>query len=100
VFIRIPSCDCARLPQRLPPEICQLSKLTSLFLEGNYLKALPSEIGELSALTSMRLNNNRLTMLPSEIGRLSALHTLAAASNMIEVGRPPCRSLNLGLVAK
>ena len=49
---------------KLPPEIGQLTELTSLYLQRNQLSTLPPEIGKLTSLTSLDLDNNHLSALP------------------------------------
>ena len=51
----------------LPPEITQLSGLSSLFLEDNRLEALPKEIVNLRNLRMLLLHGNTQLNLPSEI---------------------------------
>lgn len=65
----------------LPPEVCQISTLTALFLSDNQLRTLPPEIVQLSALTELYLERNQLTSLPTEIGQLSALTELYLHGN-------------------
>ena len=52
----------------LPPEIGQLTSLTTLYLQENQLTALPEQIGQLTNLQSLDLLNNQLTALPEQIG--------------------------------
>src|SRR5687767_1286180 len=58
---------------RLPPEIGQLTNLTTLSLDRNQLSILPREIGKLSKLTTLSLSDNQLSILPPEIGQLAEL---------------------------
>uniref|UniRef100_UPI0030DDAFE9 leucine-rich repeat domain-containing protein n=1 Tax=Crocosphaera watsonii TaxID=263511 RepID=UPI0030DDAFE9 len=51
----------------IPPEIGQLTNLTSLNLWNNQLSNLPPEIGQLTNLTSLNLWNNQVTNIPPEI---------------------------------
>ena len=67
----------------LPPEIGQLTALTTLYLDGNQLTTLPSEIGQLTALTYLGLDSNKLTTLPPVIGQLTALTSLWLQSNQL-----------------
>jgi len=67
----------------LPPEIGQLTALTSLHLSDNQLTTLPPEIGQLTALTSLDLRRNQLTTPPPEIGRLTALKSLHLSDNQL-----------------
>ena len=76
----------------LPPEIGQLTSLTTLDLQSNQLTSLPPEIGELTSLTSLGLQENQLTSLPPEIGQLTSLTTLNLRDNQLtslppEIGR-------------
>ncbi|WP_213151149.1 leucine-rich repeat domain-containing protein [Neochlamydia sp. AcF95] len=78
----------------LPPEICQLSQLRTLYLNKNQLISLPAEIGQLSQLQGLELNQNQLTALPTEIGQLSKLQGLYLNKNQLislpaEIGRLP-----------
>lgn len=67
----------------LPPEIGDLSKLTSLILYSNALETLPSRIGDLSDLSILLLFRNQLAGLPSEIGNLSSLTVFDISHNNI-----------------
>ncbi|WP_162180939.1 leucine-rich repeat domain-containing protein [Neochlamydia sp. TUME1] len=69
----------------LPPEICQLSQLQTLYLNQNQLTALPAEIGQLSELRGLYLSQNQLTSLPAEICQLSQLQTLDLSENQLTV---------------
>ena len=69
----------------LPPEIGQLTALKRLDLMNNQLSTLPPEIGQLAALTTLRLNNNQLRTLPPEIGRLVRLERLILENNMLKI---------------
>jgi len=68
---------------RLPPEIGQLTTLTSLKLQGNQLSSLPPEIGKLTALAILDVGSNKLSSLPLEIRQLTALRVLCADSNQL-----------------
>ncbi|MCC5653179.1 leucine-rich repeat domain-containing protein [Nostoc sp. XA013] len=67
----------------LPPEISQLSSLTTLSLDNNQLSSLPPEISQLSSLTTLDLNDNQLSSLPPEISQLSSLTTLDLNDNQL-----------------
>ena len=68
---------------RLPPEIGHLTNLTSLDLHGNGLMSLPPEIGHLTNLTNLDLRRNKLYKLPLEIGQLTNLTSLVLSSNRL-----------------
>jgi len=72
---------------KLPPEIGQLTQLTSLYLSSNQLTSLPPEIVQLTQLTSLDLRNNQLTSLPPEIGQLTQLTSLDLTKNKLPI--PP-----------
>ena len=67
----------------MPPEIGQLTGLTTLDLGSNQLTTLPPEIGQLTGLTTLHLWNNQLTTLPPEIGQLTGLTKLRPSSNQL-----------------
>ncbi len=76
----------------LPPEIGQLTALTTLDLNNTQIATLPPELGQLLALRELRLSGNQLTTLPPEIGRLTALTELHLEHNQLttlppELGR-------------
>ncbi|MEK6260573.1 MAG: COR domain-containing protein [Planctomycetota bacterium] len=68
---------------KLPPDIFQLTTLTTLKVNSNQLATTPPEIGQLTALTTLDLDNNRLTTLPPEISKLTALTTLRLDGNQL-----------------
>ena len=77
----------------LPHEISQLTALTELWLDNNQLTALPPEINQLTALMELYLYNNRLTVLPLEIGQLTAMTTLFLFNNQLTALPSEMRSL-------
>ena len=72
-----------QLTGEIPPELGQLTQLTSLGLNSNQLTgAIPPELGQLAQLTSLLLNYNRLTgEIPVELAQLSQLQHLILGSN-------------------
>ena len=73
----------------LPPEIGNLTNLTTLTLGGNGLTALPHQIGNLSNLTGLELKGNRLTGIPVTLCQLTKLRELNLSDNLLTV-IPPC----------
>ncbi|MCI5158544.1 MAG: GTP-binding protein, partial [Candidatus Electrothrix sp. AUS1_2] len=65
----------------LPPEICQLTKLTELDLRNNQFRTLPPEICKLTELTRLDLGYNNLSRLPQEICNLTNLKELDLRHN-------------------
>jgi Leucine-rich repeat (LRR) protein len=55
--------------------------LTRLDLYGNRLSTFPPEIGELTNLTSLKLYGNKLSALPESIKNLSNLGNLSLREN-------------------
>ena len=67
----------------LPPEIGQLTNLTSLYLWDNELTAIPLKIRQLTNLTYFGLSSNQLTTLPPEVGQLTQLTYLDLRRNQL-----------------
>lgn len=51
----------------VPPEICELTELTELFLHYNKIQELPPELARLENLRELRLDDNPLISPPAEI---------------------------------
>lgn len=66
-----------------PAEICDLTSLNQLTVNGHTFTSLPDNIGQLNNLTVLKLANNKLTAIPSSIGDLSNLKTLNLKNNNI-----------------
>ena len=82
----------SQLRDSLPPEIGDLTALTTLSILGNSLLggAIPSEIGNLTALTVLRLSSNAFTgSIPVSFGNLKALTTLRINSCPLLSGNLP-----------
>ena len=77
----------------LPPEIGNLTGLTSLNIKSNLLKTLPPDIGNLTNLTELDLSVNSLTELPPEIGNLTSLTSLNIDLNMLSALPPDIGNL-------
>ena len=75
----------------VPPELGDLSGLTTLDLAGNDLAGpIPPELGQLSSLTRLNLRSSDLTgPIPPELGELSGLVTLDLAFNDLTGPIPP-----------
>ncbi|MCA9895668.1 MAG: leucine-rich repeat domain-containing protein [Anaerolineae bacterium] len=67
----------------LPPEVFQLTDLTTLMLYNNQLTSLSPEISKLSGLTTLLLSRNQLTSLPPQIGQLTNLRSLDLSENQL-----------------
>jgi leucine-rich repeat protein SHOC2 len=65
-------------------EICALTNLTCLLLNGNIITSLPADIGLLTQLGDLRLNNNYLTSLPNSISLLTNLCEIDISFNYIK----------------
>ncbi len=77
----------------LPPEIAELTSLTTLNLWDNQLTTLPPEIAELTSLTTLHLSRNQLTTLPPEIAELTSLTTLDLTGNQLTTLPPEIAEL-------
>ena len=64
--------ESSRLIGDMPPEIGNLTNLTSLNFKSNNLSSVPPEIGNLTNLTSLNLRANNLSSLPPETGRFQS----------------------------
>jgi internalin A len=68
----------------LPPEISQLTNITSLDLSFNQFNALPESIGNLSNLRHLNLSSIQLRALPKSIANLKSLTSLDLRSNQFK----------------
>jgi len=75
----------------IPPEIGNLTNLTTLWLYYNQLTgSIPPEIGNLTNLPDLRLYGNQLSgEIPPEIGNLTNLNTLWLSHNQLIGEIPP-----------
>ena len=75
----------------IPPELGNLSELSSLYLDDNQLQGeIPAEIGNLINLDGIFIRNNQLSgEIPSELGNLSNLTHLVLDDNHLEGEIPP-----------
>ena len=69
--------------QELPPELGQLTSLTTLNLYRNELRTLPPEIAQLRSLKVLNLRRNKLHTLPLEITQLPSLDNLCLGDNQL-----------------
>jgi len=74
--------------ETLPPQLCQLNRLKSLFLGGNKIRRIPVEVEGLRSLETLYLGGNRLEHVPATLGRLSHLRALSLCNNRL-VSIPP-----------
>ncbi len=76
---------------RLPPELGNLAKLSTLRLDGNRLTgSIPPELGKLNKLVALSLVGNNLTgPIPPEFGDLLNLHLLWLDDNPLDRAIPP-----------
>ena len=81
----------SKLTGTIPPELGNLSNLTSLQLNDNQLTGtIPPGLGNLSNLTILGLDSNQLTgTIPPGLGNLSNLTTLGLDSNQLTGTIPP-----------
>ena len=79
-----------QLTGEIPPQLGQLTNLTSLWLSGNQLTGeIPNALGQLTNLTSLQLNENQLTgEIPNALGQLANLTSLQLNENQL-TGKPP-----------
>ena len=69
--------------KEIPPEITNMTSLTSLSLNKNYITEIPKEISKLVNLRALQLSYNKINVIPSEIGNLSNLQFLYIDHNQI-----------------
>lgn len=67
----------------LPEWLRRLEDLRTLHLGHNALEELPGWLGGLHRLTALNLSDNRLTALPAQLSRLTALTTLNLGANRL-----------------
>ena len=79
------------LTGQIPPELGNLSNLTSLHLGSNeFTGAIPPELGRLSNLIWLGLEDNQLSgAIPPELGRLSNLQQITLDDNKLSGGISP-----------
>ncbi|MFT3697779.1 MAG: DUF4132 domain-containing protein [Kofleriaceae bacterium] len=64
-----------------PDEVCKLTKLKSLTVEGNDWKSMPEDIGNLVELESLHAYSNKFKKLPDSFGNLTKLSQAVLWSN-------------------
>ncbi|XP_076159971.1 uncharacterized protein LOC143143026 isoform X2 [Ptiloglossa arizonensis] len=69
------------LIKELPPELCQMSRLTVLDLSANKLEQIPPYIGNLVNLKSLLINQNFIDKLPAEMKQMHNLEILSISGN-------------------
>ena len=76
-----------------PPQLANLTELTSLNLADNNLTSFPAPALELDKLQNLNLNNNRITETPENISNLTVLTALNLADNNITSFPAPVQEL-------
>ena len=69
----------------VPPEISQLTNLTTLVLQDNNISVVPPEISQLTNLTILDLSYNNIFILPIELSQLINLESLYLSHNNISL---------------
>lgn len=69
--------------ETLPPAICRLDRLESLFLGGNKIRRIPIEVEGLKALETLYIGGNRLEHVPATLGMLTHLRALSLCNNAL-----------------
>ena len=67
----------------IPPQALELDKLQELDLSNNQITTLPQNINELRKLAALNLAGNRITSLPAAVGDLRDLRELDLSDNEI-----------------
>lgn len=70
--------------EELPKEFFKLKKLKNLYLYRNEIKQLPEKINELTSLSVLDLSHNKLEELPKQIGDIHNLTSLDLSYNKLE----------------
>ena len=81
------------LTSPVPPQLANLTALTSLNFADNDLSDFPAPALELDQLLNLDLSSNRITTLPANISRLTALTSLNLADNDITSFPAPVQEL-------
>ena len=81
------------LTSPVPPQLANLTALTSLNFADNDLTSFPAPALELDQLLNLDLSSNRITTLPANISELTALTSLNLADNGITSFPAPVQEL-------
>jgi len=65
----------------VPPEIFELTSLSTLVIRVNRIRCISDALGNLTALTRLNLSHNKLTCLPDTLGSLYNLRDLEVSRN-------------------
>jgi hypothetical protein len=68
----------------VPAALGELTALTALKLNANYLTSVPASLGRLTSLEELNLSRNQLTSVPKEFGKLTALRELHLQENVLK----------------
>ncbi|MCP4710918.1 MAG: hypothetical protein GY869_20030, partial [Planctomycetes bacterium] len=82
---------CNQLSGNIPPELGNLSNLSSLrLMDEQLIGSIPPELGNLSKLEILDFSKNGLSgSIPPELGNLTNLHNLDLSGNQLSGGIPP-----------
>ena len=69
--------------KKIPPALCQLTKITRLYFVYNGLTTLPKEFSCLENLTNLNLQANHFSEIPDALCKLRKLKILSLQRNRI-----------------
>lgn len=69
----------------IPPSICQVKNLESLYFSNNKLESLPAALFNLQKLRFLDVSYNSISLIPAEIGLLQNLQHLHVTGNKVDI---------------
>ena len=69
----------------IPPEIANLTSLTTLVLFGNQITEIPESLTNLTNLTKLSLHSNQITEIPESLTNLTSLTLLDLRNNPLPI---------------